>query len=262
METLFPTPTTTPIVTPQFCHGSSKLESFRLRYRVFCKEKEFFDQQSCQGGRETDPYDCRALHIMVTRPLSNTKQSEEIIATTRVIPHTKRGLPTEKFCNNLYSLVPDDIPHKKIAEISRLCVAQEHRIRSTPRDGKNLTLENTPIPALCSPVMTLLFKGIYIAAKELEAHYIIAAMESSLARILLKNGITMNPLIDEWINYYGKVKIYGSTIRDILNGLQKNSPEIYEFIRSPLAPGNKIQPHLHLLNADSRKIIHERIGLR
>lgn len=262
METVLKFNSNPPLVAYRPWRETPPAESFRLRYRVFCQEKGFFDHQAYQDEYEIDSYDRHAIHIMVTRRNAKKNGLEEVIGTTRVIPHTKCGLPTEKFCDNLYSLLPECVQSAKMGEISRLCIAREHRLRSISLERTSCTPGNNQAHRGYSPVLVFLLKGIHIATRELGIQYVIASMEGGLARILLKNGIALTPLLDDWFDYYGNVKVYGSSIKEIMNGLKKNAPAVYEIILSSTAFGDEDHHRLHLFCDDSQKKFSECIARR
>ena len=62
----------------------------RLRYEVYCLERQFVDAASCSEGQESDDYDPHAVHFAATTP------SGGVVATLRLVLDSPRGFPLEE----------------------------------------------------------------------------------------------------------------------------------------------------------------------
>lgn len=101
-----------------------------LRFDVFCKELGVFNDHDCSPQRESDEYDQRSLHTVLT-------YEGEIIAYTRLILPCDE-FPIEKSCS-----LPRLFNRDRTVEISRTLVRKEHR------DGSALWLLLENVYRLC-----------------------------------------------------------------------------------------------------------------
>ncbi len=92
-----------------------KDELFRVRYQVYCKEKQWLKEDDYPDGREIDEFDAYSVHFLALKDTS-------VVGTVRAIFPSKLGLPVI----NIYGItVPEHVIH--YVEISRLAVAKEAR---------------------------------------------------------------------------------------------------------------------------------------
>lgn len=91
-------------------------EIYRLRYEIFCEEMRVCDKKDFPDKKESDEYDNRSAHFIITH------QQNEIVAYSRLILPPK-PLPIYK-----YNCLPDHLfDNKTAAEVSRGFVAQKWR---------------------------------------------------------------------------------------------------------------------------------------
>lgn len=92
----------------------------KLRFAVYCKEKQYLDASRYPDGREYDEFDAYSVHFAAR------DSAGKIVATLRlVIPSAEQRFPYEDFC----APMPDVVlpPKGRVAEISRLIIAQAAR---------------------------------------------------------------------------------------------------------------------------------------
>src|SRR5262245_33033942 len=75
--------------------------SYRLRYQVYCMERQFLDAGSYPDGRECDEFDEYSMHLGVT------DAHGDLAATARLITANPLGFPMFRHC----ALFPDARTH-------------------------------------------------------------------------------------------------------------------------------------------------------
>ena len=139
-------------------------EILRLRYQVYCKEKQWFKADDYPDGREIDEFDAHSVHFLALK-------NNEVVGTVRAIFPSELGLPII----NIFGItVPEHVIH--YAEISRLAVAKETR---------------------GSEVITGLLHTLFSWCLESGITHIYAVIESNLLNFLIRIGYPFKKLGDE-----------------------------------------------------------------
>ncbi len=139
-------------------NSASELEElYRLRYKVYCEEYKYIDQDKHPNKFETDEYDQYSDHFVMR------DKTHEIAAMVRVIKYSREGFPLEKFFQRNVQLSQDD--QEKTVEISRLIVAQKYRKKG---------------------LLLFLLKGLYRYALDNNVRYAYSVMDETLYPILKK----------------------------------------------------------------------------
>ena len=168
----------------------------RLRYEVYCLERQFVDAASCSEGQESDDYDPHAVHFAATTP------SGGVVATLRLVLDSPRGFPLEEHAPGLLDTRPW-MERGRSGEISRLIVAPEYRAGT-----------------IRQPLLLFgLFRHLYEECRRLDLGYLVAAMESGLGRLLRRLGFPFVALGDP-ISYFGEVVPYGATLPSMRPGYE------------------------------------------
>ncbi|MDD2464027.1 MAG: PEP-CTERM/exosortase system-associated acyltransferase [Desulfobulbus sp.] len=207
----------------------------RLRYQVFCNEVHFLDPDHYPAGLEIDDFDAVSEHFLATSASTN----DDVIGTVRLVRWSERhSFPTARHFGSLLQHLDNfGFPLHSTAEISRLCISKQYRKRL--KDGL-LGLdgyeESGDRRRRYPEVILELFKVMYLASRfDLGITHWIATFEDSLYRLLNRYGIHLELLSTEEIDYYGKVKIYGASIPQILEAMKMQRYEFYTFFCEPCA---------------------------
>ena len=91
-------------------------EAQRLRYEVFCVEKEWVDAEACEDGIETDPSDPAAVHFLAL-------DGDVPVGTVRLLLGWRHELPATRFLD----LSPLNLEPTQVAEVSRLATKRHGR---------------------------------------------------------------------------------------------------------------------------------------
>ena len=168
----------------------------RLRYEVYCLERQFRDAADCPDGREHDEFDPYSVHVYAT------DGSGAVAGTVRLIRYSPLGLPIER--HGTLSIPSRYTEAGEWAEISRLIVAKDARRQ---KDHQPLLLLE-------------LFGRTFEESRRLGMKYLVAAMEPALWRLLRRVGFPFEP-IGPAIDYFGTVVPYGATVDALEPGYQK-----------------------------------------
>jgi N-acyl-L-homoserine lactone synthetase len=150
---------------------------YRLRYRVYCQEKQFLDPRNYPDGREIDEFDPISVHV------GAIDRDGEVAGTARVVPPNKLGYPVTKHC----AFNPDlrlDAPGMLTVECSRIMISRDYPRRSRTE-----------------PFLTIV-KGVMQQAKRAGATHLIGATEPGFYRLIVLHGMpwkVAGPAVD----YFG-----------------------------------------------------------
>ena len=135
---------------------------YRFRYDIVCEELGFFDKNELRI--ETDKYDPFSTHFVAL------DENCEIVATTRLIHHSPIGYPTEEHLkiHEPVKALLDTYKRDKLAEISRVFIAKNHRNMSDTR----------------YIILNFIVDKIYPKVKDFGIEYCYSAMEKKFVRLL------------------------------------------------------------------------------
>jgi len=127
---------------------------YKLRYEVYCLEREFEDASHYPHEQEIDIYDARSIYTLLQH-----NKSGEFVGTARLIlpDHTHLDddsydhFPAQKLSNHTIVYDQDVFPSKSTAEISRICYSQ----RKASELGINALEQKLILPGLLSGVYML-----------------------------------------------------------------------------------------------------------
>jgi len=209
-------------------------EVFSLRYHVYCLETGFEDPNRHPEQTECDEFDKNSIHYLIYH-----KHSATYPATTRLILPDKNDpaqlFPIELHCQIDTQPVFKDIPRLRIGEVSRFCVSKDFKRRKN--EAGTLTGINPEIYELVSederrtfPHITLgLFTCLIKISAEQGIDYWFAVMEPALIRFLATLGMHFIP-IGPLAEYHGKRQPTIIKVSDLLIGVQKKNPEVWEIL--------------------------------
>ncbi len=182
-------------------------EVFRLRYQVYCVERQF---EPGQDGLETDAYDGISRHVLL-----HHRASGQAIGTVRlVIPRLEAPwaeLPMEQVASlpRLRTL-----PRSCIAEVSRFALSKELRAASA---------------SLGCLARLALVRGIVQLSDGLGLTHWCALMEPKLLRLLAMSGIHFVP-VGGLVDHHGLRQPSYVSLDDMLERVRQEKPAVWEFI--------------------------------
>ncbi|WP_137936284.1 PEP-CTERM/exosortase system-associated acyltransferase [Chitinivorax sp. B] len=198
-------------------------ESFKLRYQVYCLEKNFLSASHFENGKECDRYDRDSVHFAAI------DQFEQVVGTIRLVGEHTHRYPLQEHCQ----LSIPAIPHSAV-EISRLAVSKNYRRRASDDDyGASNDYVSMPVHvkesnARMRPEIVMgLYKAVFQCCRQHQIKYLLAAMESGLLRLLNRMGMGFMPIGPE-VDYYGPVRPYMLSIDEYERSLRVMRPDLHE----------------------------------
>jgi N-acyl-L-homoserine lactone synthetase len=194
-------------------------QSYRLRYQVYCLERNFLKASSYPDQLECDEFDGCSLHAGVIR------RPGQLVGTVRFVKGSTNDLPLFRHCT--ISTECDSalrLHGIQLAEVSRLCVSRAYRDDLTGN----------------SRVALSLFRAGYQTSKRNGVTHWLAAMEPSLHRLLSSIGVPFRiagPVTD----YFGPVAPYLCDLHEfdgiILSGTRPRLRTFLDGLEPQFHPG-------------------------
>ena len=202
---------------------------YSLRYQVYCHEANFLNPENYSDGLEHDEFDPISEHFSVTNPTNRN----EAIGTIRLIRWTlQHSFPTVKYCPALLEHLRHlQFPLESTAEISRLCITKQFKRQATHKLSDSVLPGRKETKGKLPNILFKLFRELYISSKYAcgITHWI-AAFEAPLYRLLERHGINFKILVEDEIDYYGKVKIYGASLQHLETEIKNRKSELCSFL--------------------------------
>ncbi len=176
---------------------------FRLRYQVYCKERQFLSESEYPYGAEKDAFDDFAIHF------GAFDQAGMLVGAVRLILPESPVFPIEERIPTL--TLGEGLPLRgECAEISRLTISKEFRWGlSSGGPGGHAAFASRPssIMRKVSPVTLGLCHLMYVECLEQQIGYCLALMERPLQLLLRLHGFVFRQVGPE-IDYFGRVMPY------------------------------------------------------
>ena len=212
--------------------------SYRLRYDVYCIERNFLQAHDYPDALETDQYDPHSLHFGVTN------LRDELVGTVRLVRPSAAGLPMYDCCDIFPDVASKLDQIENLAEISRLAISRRyHRRRGDGpyglRGAENFgqSLRNATYVGVSDderhghvPLVVSLYKAMYQACKRNGITHLLAATERSLQRLLTVYHFPFCA-IGPQVDYFGPVTPYLLDLAELDDSLIRHaSPILDEFL--------------------------------
>jgi N-acyl amino acid synthase of PEP-CTERM/exosortase system len=186
-------------------------QAYRLRYQVYCVERQFL---TGQNGVEYDEYDEFARHAVV-----RWHRTGEVVGTVRlVLPKVPAGgddFPIQHVCD---PAVLRGLPRATIGEVSRFALAKQ--------STKQVRCMSA---TTCSLLRLALIQGaVRLSAEAGHTHWL-AVMEPTLLRLLRATGIHFDPLGPP-VEYHGLRQPAVAELMPLLARLAEEQPVVWDFI--------------------------------
>lgn len=184
--------------------------AYRLRYQVYCTERGY---EPGLGQRETDPFDERAGHALLTQ-LSTGR----VVGTVRLVGPAGTGRDSDHIDVPMQQVCPPallrSIPRSdRVGEISRFAISRD--LRDDIAGGLPLRLG--------------LLRGIVELSAGMQLSAWCAIMERSLLRLLRLSGVhfhSLGPLIE----HHGLRQPTWGRIDDVLGRMRRDCPMVWNYI--------------------------------
>jgi len=202
----------------------------KIRYNVFCEERNIFDPTAHNNFLEEDHYDTHAVQALI-----RDKTNYEFVATARLVLSNDRkdsfNYPLEEWVttnNHSATEILRSIKKENTAEVSRFSISKKYR--NLPKRTENNPKNSDSEDAMMSYLILI---GLMKATTEMSAEHNIsnwlAFLEPSFLRLLSRFGIkfdTHGPMI----NHYGKRYACERPLAELLNGVKQTKPDAWRLI--------------------------------
>jgi len=178
------------------------VEVFRLRFQVYCKERNFIKESDCPFGFETDELDEHSAHF------GAFDFCGQLVGAVRLIKPIANKFPIEYLYPDIVfgSSLPD---REECAEISRLTISKLYMGKNKSDFSNRSCIHEKPTLFIrrVSPIVTGLCDAMYQECRESGINYCLALMEKPLWLLLKLHGFVFRPLGGE-VDVYGMVTPY------------------------------------------------------
>jgi N-acyl-L-homoserine lactone synthetase len=184
-------------------------QSYRLRYQVYCLERNFLKASNYPDQLECDEFDRFSLHAGVV------SHGQHLVGTLRLVKVSIDDLPLFRYCT-IFDEHKDRLrgDRVRLAEVSRLCMSRECRGDQVGNSRVGLTL----------------FRATYQTAKRNQLTHWLAAMEPSLHRLLAGVGVPFR-IAGPATDYFGEVAPYICDLEEFdANILSGRHPRLRSFL--------------------------------
>lgn len=208
-----------PVFSPEL-----KERLYRLRYNVYCAERQILDPALYPDGLERDSFDVRAAHsVLLYRP------SGQIAGTIRVLfPDGAVPLPTFAACSAMSGMLGG---HTSV-ELSRFAIARDFRRRWVDGNYGSVTFADRRTDdnrRLVPHVGLGLFREALASVQGRSVTHVVALMEPALLRTLEHLGLHFAP-VGELVDYHGIRQPCFAKIESLLRRMKLEKPEIWDFV--------------------------------
>jgi N-acyl amino acid synthase of PEP-CTERM/exosortase system len=207
---------------------------YRLRFQVYCVEREFENAAEHPDGRERDRDDCRSRHF-----LAADRASGRAVGTVRLIlPRPGEDLPVLNMISRT-SRRALDLPLATTAEVSRFAITKVFRSQLEARwssaDGP-LARSSGGVKSTLPLVTYGLIRAVWLMSLSGNITHIVALMEPALLRLLRRLGVEFRS-IGEPVQHHGLRQPGWAAMGQLLNRVRDRRRELWEFAPATAAFG-------------------------
>lgn len=192
-----------------------------IRYQVYCVEKPFENPEQHAEGRESDDFDQRSAHVLLT-----SRSTGEGIGTVRLVLPDQAAPQSFSMAQILeYYGTDSPVPIAHTAEVSRFSVSK----RSRPRKDGAIDFRSRGLRR-AEPLMSLgLIQGLIRMSATYRITHWCAVMEPKLLRMLAAMGIHFIP-VGALLDYHGMRQLCYCKVNTVLATVRSERPSFWEII--------------------------------
>lgn len=199
----------------------------RLRYKVYCVERGWYNEVRISKGHELDAYDNRANHALLTR-----NDSGEGIGVVRLVLPTgdpeHPDLPIQEIMPDPLSLIEEPVDLTRIAEVSRFAVTRDCKNWS-PTPGVSGADGKSNSERRFSLFSVTLMRAVVLMARANDIEFLCATMEPALILHLSRLGIKFKSL-GEPKEYHGLRQPCFMKLSEVDLEMKRLRPEIHPLV--------------------------------
>lgn len=206
-------------------------QAYRLRYQVYCRERNFEAPEEYSHNLETDRYDSRSLHsLLVERSRGTTAGTVRLILPDPSAPLD--SFPIQRICSHPLLMERKLLLTNSAAEVSRFAVSKSIRkdLRESALEGGCRSGEHSAHSRILRFSIPLgLMKATLHMSLENGITDWFAVMEPSLLRLLSGFGIYFKP-IGPLVDYHGVRQPCHANVAALLERVRRECPEVWRFV--------------------------------
>lgn len=197
----------------------------RLRYKVYCVERGWYNEVQISKGRELDRYDERAEHAL----LSRSDNGDSVGVVRLVLPSgdpMDPDLPIQEIEPSPLRFADEPLDALRLAEVSRFSVTKDYNRRALNEDGVS---SDRRIHGGLPMLSINLLHGVIKMAQDNNIEYLCATMEPALLLLLARLGFVAKPL--------GKARVYHGLrqpcycrLSTVAEEMKSMRPEVYPLV--------------------------------
>lgn len=199
----------------------------RLRYKVYCVERGWYNEVRISKGHELDAFDNRASHALLTR----NDNGDGIGVVRLVLPSgdpANPDLPIQEIDPDPLNMIGEAIDRTRIAEVSRFAVTRDYKSFTTSPgvpagDGRSSTERRFSLFSV------MLMRAVVLMSRENGIEYLCATMEPALILHLSRLGIRFQPL-GEPKEYHGLRQPCYARLSQIDEDMRRLRPEVQPLV--------------------------------
>jgi N-acyl amino acid synthase of PEP-CTERM/exosortase system len=218
-------------------------QAYRIRHKVYCEELGFEPVRA--SGLEIDAYDAQSLHCLIRSVKIN-----RFVGCTRVVltraDDRLRPLPFEKLCAGTIDRAivdPQGLARGRIAEVSRLAVISQFRLRRGERE-MCVPINDESFGTEVQPRFPYIPVGLYLGTLELARLHgvdtLFVLTERRLATHFARLGVEITRIGRE-IEHRGIRVPSMMRVRSIIDGLNFIMRPLYNAIAKEVQEGLSTQ---------------------
>lgn len=221
----------------------------RLRFQVYCLERQILKKEQYPDGIEVDIFDWRSVHSLLRH-----RATGQLAATVRLMLSNQDDpnaeFPIEKrlqYPTYYKDIEVRSLPRSSIAEISRFAISKQfcHRAGDENFESEDVAYRDRRASVISTPfpinrraaenrrgfphISLGLLKAIVLMSDANNVQYWYAAMEFSFIRLLERFGIHFLPL-GPAVDYFGYRQPCIASVDELLKGVAAERPDVWAFI--------------------------------
>lgn len=210
-------------------------EAYRLRYQVYCIDRQFENADACPEGMEHDNFDGFALHSLLRDRVTQSPLGTVRLVLPPAIPTWMTFLPLADYAPEESICDLMRLPAGRTAEVSRFAITRSARevLRAAALAGSDapaMSGREAFVGERLLPYMSLgLIRGLVRISKAHGITHWCLAAEPSLLRRLRGFGLhfrNSGPLVE----HRGLRQICHSKLSDLLDRAEVERPEFWNII--------------------------------
>jgi N-acyl amino acid synthase of PEP-CTERM/exosortase system len=198
--------------------------AYRLRYQIYCVEKQFEDSNAHLNELEIDEFDSHSVQGLLLHRTSGIA-----VGTARLVlplAHApKRSFAIQRLLREETMKLAGDVPHGLAAEVSRFSISKQSvkRVPNTGHDGSQADYRSGPLMRL-----GLLHMLIRMSVMNGITHWY-GLIEPSLMRMM--SAMSFNPVpMGSLVEYHGLRQPCFCSLSKVLAEVKRERPSFWEVL--------------------------------